>query len=90
MNQIHNLDESIKESFDFILKGHQYRFRQMTMEELEQFSKLEGNEQEAKQFLYNFVTKVDQSSPDFSEIATQMYIPQWKRFTEMLKTEFMG
>lgn len=86
--QIHNLDDSVVEYFEFIVKGHNYRFRHMTMEELEQLKAVESDEKKSKEYLYSFITKVNETSPDFPEIAKKMITPQWVRFRKMIQTEF--
>lgn len=84
----HNLDEQIVEYFDFILKGHTYRFRHLTIEELEKVQELKDNEKELRLYLFQFIDKVNPESPDFPEIAKKMIAPQWMKFAEMLKAEF--
>lgn len=87
--KMHNLDD-VAEYFDFILKGNTYRFRQMTMEEIEKLKEIEGDEKKTMSYLFTFISKVTENAPEFATIAKKMVAPQWKKFVEMLKTEFTG
>lgn len=90
-NQIHNLDEGVQEYFEFILKGHKYRFAHLNTEQLEELQKIsDSDEDKQKDFFYKFITKVDDSSPDFADISKQMIAPHWIRFRKMVETEFSG
>jgi hypothetical protein len=40
MSKIHNLDEGVRETFDFVVKGFTYRFRQLNTEEMQEFRSL--------------------------------------------------
>lgn len=91
MSEIHNLDDSISEYFEFVFKGHRYKFRHLTTEEVDEMAKIETSENSDKklrEYLYTFVSKTDDSSPEFSESAKDMILPQWSKFRDMLKTEF--
>lgn len=90
MAKIHNLDEQVQEYFEFIVKGHKYKFRHMTTEEIEELRKIEDNEEKSKEFLYSFITKEEETAPEFPEVAKDMITPHWIRFREMIKTEFGG
>lgn len=89
-NQIHNLDESVVEYFDFIVKGHKYRFQHMTTEEMAEMKKLSGDEEKARDYMFKFISKTDEASPDFIEVSKQMITPQWVKFFAMIKVEFNG
>lgn len=89
MAQVHNLD-TVAEYFEFIVKGHNYRFRHMNTEELEGLKAIEKDDQKSKEYLYSFITRVNETSPEFSEIAKKMITPQWVRFRKMIETEFSG
>ena len=84
---IHNLDEGIQEYFEFIVKGHTYRFRQLNTEEIEDIAKVDFEKEDARKYLYRFISKVDPKSPDFEAIANKMIAPQWVKFQEMIKVE---
>ena len=43
---MHNLDVDIQEYFEFQIKGHTYRFRQPTTEEIQLFSKMDTQDEE--------------------------------------------
>ena len=64
MAKIHNLDEQVQEYFEFIVKGHKYKFRHMTTEEIEELRKIEDNEEKSKEFLYSFITKEEETAPN--------------------------
>lgn len=85
----HDLDAGIQESFEFIVKGHKYRFRQLNTEEIEKLQEVSKDKDalKTKEFLFQFITKVDEKSPEFAEVAKQMIAPQWKKFQEMIKKE---
>lgn len=88
--KVYNLNESVAEFFEFEVNGHHYRFRHMNTEELEELQKIEKDDKKSKEFMFSFIDKVDQSSPDFPEVAKKMIAPQWVRFREMIQTEFGG
>lgn len=89
MSEIHNLDE-VQQYFEFIANGHTYRFRYMTVEEAEEMQKLSEDDAKVRDFLYSFISKVDETAPDFSDVAKKMITPQWIRFRKMIETEFKG
>ena len=84
---IHNLDDQVQEYFDFTVLGNKYRFRHMTTDEVDEWSKL-SDPQKSKEYLFKFIDKVDQNSPDFSEISKKMITPHWLHFNAMVKVEF--
>lgn len=91
MNKIHNLDESVSEYFDFIVKGHTYRFRHLNTEEFKELMLLEDKEDsevQTTEFLKQFITPVSEAAPSFEEIYKKMTIPHLRRFTQMIKEEF--
>jgi hypothetical protein len=90
MPEIHNLDESIVESFEFIVKGYKYKFRQPNTEELEELAKLGSDEKKSQEFLFSFISKVDESSPEFPEVAKKMIAPHWVAFRKMIQSELGG
>ncbi len=92
MPKIHNLDESVQEYFDFIVKGHTYRFRHMNTVEAEEMKKIEakGDEKKQTKYLYKFITPIEEKSPSFEEISKQMIAPQWIKFRKMVTEEYAG
>lgn len=89
-DQIYNLDDSVVEYFDFIVKGHKYRFRHMTTEEMEKLKLVEKDSDKMTAYLYQFITKVDEGAPDFSETAKQMITPHWVAFRKMIEAQYNG
>lgn len=83
---IHNLDEGVQEYFEFSVKGHVYRFRHLNTEEVHELMKLSGEELE--KHIYQFITKVNPESPDFTEISKKMITPEWANFKKMITSEF--
>ncbi len=87
-SNIYNLDDA-REFFEFIIKGHTYRFRYLTGEEVDKMQKMETEDPEAaKEYMFGFITKVDESAPDFKSIQNEITSAQWKIFRTMIKTEF--
>lgn len=86
-NHTHNLDEGVVEYFEFIVKGHKYRFKQPNTEETKEFGTFKDDPERALTVLSRFISKVDETSPDFEETAKQMTNPHWKRFNEMISEE---
>ncbi len=90
-NKIHNLDEGVEESFNFQLLGHVYNFRHLNTEEIETLQTFKKEDDKGtKEFLFKFVTAVDKDAPPFSETTKKMLTPHWRRFIDMVKTEFGG
>ncbi len=88
-DQPYNLDDGVSETFHFTVKGHEYIFRQMNTEEVETFQGMKGDK-EIREFLYKFITKVRDDSPEFSEMAKQLTTPHWGNFMRMVVTEMTG
>lgn len=87
MSKIHNLDE-IAEYFEFQLKGHQYRFRHLTTDEIEALQKMGSDDAKSREYLYTFITPINKESPAFKKIAKTMITPHWVKFREMIRAEF--
>lgn len=85
----YNLDDDVKESFHFTIKGHEYEFRQLTTEELDAFQNIK-NDKDIREYLYQFITPVLKESPEFKEITKQMLTPHWRNFLNMVKAEMSG
>ncbi len=88
MAQTHVLDQDIAEYFTFSIRGHEYRFRYLTMPEIEKMKELEDDDAKSRAFLFSFISKVKEDSPDFEEIQKTMLAPHWLRFHAMIKAEF--
>ncbi len=98
-NKIHNLDDGVQEYFEFIVKGHTYRFKQPNTEELDDMRTAttpgdvelddkarEAEEKESKEALFQFITSVGEA-PEFKEISKKMTVPHWNRFNKMVAVE---
>jgi len=86
LDKTYNLDEEVKESFHFTIKGHEYEFRQLTTEEIDAFQNMKGDK-EIREHLYQFITPSSKDAPDFPEMAKQMLAPHWKNFIKMVRVE---
>ncbi|MFA9228798.1 MAG: hypothetical protein ACEQR7_10285 [Agathobacter rectalis] len=85
---MYNLDD-VKEYFEFKIKGHIYHFRYLTTEEIEKMQKIESTDEAAsREFMCSFISKVDESAPEFKDIYNEITTAQWKIFSNMIKTEF--
>lgn len=89
-NKIHNLDEGVEESFTFQVLGNVYKFKQPTTEELEKIQSFEDDDVKLKEYFFNFISKVDEKSPEFIELSKKLYAGHWKKFKEMIEAEFGG
>lgn len=89
MKETINLDSELSEYFEFIVEGHTYRFRYPTIEEAEGLRDLgeEGQEQKSMEKIFSFISKVEETAPDFATIYPKMIIPKQQRFVKMLTTE---
>lgn len=87
--KVYDLDQDVQETFRFTLKGYAYDFRQMTTEEIDEFQS-KKNDKEIREYLFTFITPVEEKSPKFTEISKQMIAPHWVKFLEMIKTEMAG
>lgn len=85
----YNLDEDVKESFRFTIKGHTYEFRQLNTEEIDKFQNIK-EEKAIREYLFSFITPVDASSPSFEDVSKQMLAPHWKNFVNMVRVELSG
>lgn len=90
MNQPFNLDEGLQEYFEFIAKGHLYKFRYPTTTEIKEMDKLEKDEEAAQEYIFTFITKTSEDSPEFNELTKQMTLPHWNRFLDMITTQMKG
>lgn len=88
MADVHNLDDSVQEFFEFKVNGYLYRFKHLNSEEVEELQKMDQDLPKIQSFFIKYITKVDEKSPDFSEVMKKMIIPQWRNFRKMISTEF--
>lgn len=89
-DNLHNLDEGIEEYFEFVIFGHNYKFRYMNTNEIQELDKLKENPKKLEEYFYNFIEPADDKAPDFKEIQKKMTIPHLLRFNKMVKAEFSG
>ena len=86
-SESYNLDDGVVEYFEFIVKGHKYRFKYPTTEESAKFRGLKDSVKAGKKIMAEFISKVDEGSPSFEEISKTMTVPYWRKFNEMIATE---
>lgn len=85
VDSIHNLDDGVVESFDFILNGNTYTFRHLTTDEMRDMAK--QDQEKMLDFMYQFISVKTEGAPAFSEVAGKMTAPKLRKFVEMVKTE---
>jgi hypothetical protein len=88
MTDIRNLDDSVTEYFDFIVGGHTYRFRHLTVDEITAFKNLGDDNEKTMAYIASFVSPITQGAPEFSETLSKMIVPKLKKFMQMIKEEF--
>lgn len=88
--KIINLDDNVSEYIEFTLKGHKYKFRQLTTEEIDAFQNVKGSDKESREYLYQFVSPVDEGTPPFEELAPKMLLQHWKNFLKMVTSVVDG
>lgn len=86
--KIHNLDESVNEYFEFIVRGYKYKFNHPNTEQLDELRKLGNDEEKSRQFLFKFIEKIDPKAPNFKDISKSMIAPHWVLFKKMMISEF--
>lgn len=85
--KIYNLDEE-PEFFEFIIKGHTYRFRHLTSEEAEELQSIQSSDSKLQQeFFLRFIEKTKEDQPDFIEISKKMNLKHWAAFNKMIVAE---
>lgn len=90
--QIHNLDEGLSEYFTFIVNGHSYECRYLTTSEYNKFIELSntGDEPKTRAYLFGFIKKVDEKSPDFGKTYEDMGVHKYRKWREMIFKELGG
>jgi hypothetical protein len=84
----YNLDLGVEEYFEFSIKGHNYKFKHLTTDELKELSSMEKDDSDkATEYMYSFIESVD-DAPDFKEVAKTLSVPYLLAFRKMIKTEF--
>lgn len=89
-DKIYNLDESVVEYFEFSVGGHAYKFRHMTIEELESMTKVDSDYTKFIEYLNKFIEKKEPESPDFTDAAKKFTTQHWLAFRKMLDVEIRG
>lgn len=91
MSEKYNLNDNVKDSFQFELNSHVYSMRYPTVEEVEQVQKIVdkyGEESDKiTDFIFNFITG-DANAPDIKTALKNQNIRVMLNFNEMVKTEF--
>ena len=96
MKNVTNLDIGIEESYQFILKGNTYSFKQLNTEEMAELKALitadedDKQEENLKKFLFSFITPVTKDAPSFQEVYKIMLHVQWSKFLDMVMTKLKG
>lgn len=85
---VRNLDEQTKEYFDFTIKGHTYRFTHPTIKEIKEMDELKNDEKNTNEKFFKFISKIDKTSPDWSDVFEKLTVPQLKAFQTMIQEEF--
>lgn len=93
MDTKYTLDDGVLDSFEFSVFGVSYKFRYLNTSESVKFSELESADREAgtktaEEFLYSFITPVEDNETPFKEASQKMTSKHWQKFQEMIKTEF--
>jgi len=92
----YNLNDNVKDNFEFNLGGFLYQMRYPTVEETEgiqdAFKKAEkaDNPEEVLKIVYGFISSTDEKAPDFAETLKKQNIKVMQNFNTMIKTEFGG
>lgn len=91
MSKVHNISEGIKEYFQFIIKGHTYKFRYPNTEESAGFQNVDAKDMSKfVKFISKFISPESKDAPAFTEVQKKMLIPEWTNFGNMIKAEFTG
>lgn len=81
--------DTVSEYIEFIVGGKNYRLKHLTTEEQDELQTLQQeNPIKAREFLYRFISPVNEADPQFSEVAKKMTTPQWIKFSQMLQSEY--
>lgn len=83
----YNIDAD-QEFFQFTLQGHIYNFRHMNTDEISAMAEIKDDPKKMLDYLYSFISTDDKEAPAFKDIAPKLIAPQWKKFRQMIETEF--
>lgn len=92
----YNLNDNVKDSFQFTLGDFTYDMRYPTVEETEAIQKAvkeadsEDNQIGVLEQVYDLITSKDEKAPPIQDVLPKMNIKVLQNFTEMIKTEFGG
>lgn len=92
----YNLNDNVKDNFEFTLGGHTYQMRYPTLEETEDiqkaFKKAESsdNPQEVLAIVYGFISSTDEKAPPIADTLKKQNIKVMHNFNDMIKVEFGG
>lgn len=92
----YNLNDNVKEYFEFSLGGHIYQMRYPTIEETEEIQEVFKKAQEAEdgqevlKQVYKFISSTDEKAPAIDEVLKKQNIKVLQNFNEMIKVEFGG
>ncbi len=91
MSKVHNLDVGVSDSFKFIIRGHEYSFRYLNTEEMNEFiESLNKKDKNLENLIFNYITPVNEGAPVFGELYKKMIVPEIRAFNEMITSEFKG
>ncbi len=87
----YNLNDNVKDSFDFQLEEHTYKMRYPTLEEIQAIQKTvkkEGDDSQAvMDELYTFIDPQD-SAPPIGELMKKQNMKVIRNFSEMIRKEY--
>lgn len=92
----YNLNDNVKENFEFILGGFTYQMRYPTIEETEEIQEAFKKAQESQdgsqvlKQVYKFISSNDDKAPSIEDVLKKQNIKVLQNFNEMIKTEFGG
>lgn len=91
----YNLNDNVKDSFEFELAGHRYKMRYPTVEETEaiQGAVKKADEDDSPTAVLDSVYDLiegEDKAPSIKEVLPKQNIRVLKNFTEMIKVEFGG
>jgi hypothetical protein len=86
---MHNLDDGLKEYFEFTTGGHTYHFSNPTVDEWKHISEVaKGEDKEAVAGEIGKLVSSVGDAPPFEEVYKKFRLSQIKNFNKMLDEEF--
>lgn len=90
----YNLNDNVKDEFEFILGGFKYFMKYPTVEQTEAIQvEIKKDAEDSEAILaqvYGLVTSEDKDAPDIAKTMQKQNIKVLKNFTNMIKVEFGG